>query len=44
MLWLYGAWIAVELLLVALGKKRIPAFACFWRVWTQRNAGMQASP
>jgi cation:H+ antiporter len=44
MLWLYGAWIVVELLLVALGKKRIPAFSSFWRVWTQRKTGPQASP
>ena len=44
MLWLYGAWIVVELVLVALGKKRIPAFACFRRAWAQRNAGLRTSP
>ncbi|PYQ36739.1 MAG: hypothetical protein DMF55_03795 [Acidobacteria bacterium] len=44
MLWLYGAWIVVELFLVALGKKRIPAFACFRRVWAQRKTGLRTSP
>ena len=44
MLWVYGAWIVVELLLVALGKKRIPCFSCFWRVWTRRKAGSGSNP
>jgi len=44
MLWVYGAWIVIELLLVALGKKRIPCFSCFWRVWTRRKAGSGSNP
>jgi len=44
MLWVYGAWIVIELLLVALGKKRIPCFSCFWRVWTRREAGSGSNP
>jgi cation:H+ antiporter len=33
MLFVYGAWIAVELLLIALGRKRMDAFAAFGRSW-----------
>ena len=33
MVWVYAAWIAVELVLVALRKKRILAFAAFSRSW-----------
>ncbi len=44
MLWVYGAWIVIELLLVALGKKRIPCFSCFWRVWTRRETGSGSNP
>ena len=44
MLWVYGAWIVVELSLVALGKKRIPAFSSFWRVWTRRKTGLEKRP
>jgi cation:H+ antiporter len=37
MIWVYAAWIAVELVLVALGKKKIPAFAAFARAWKKRK-------
>jgi len=37
MLWVYGAWIAVELALIALGKKTVPAFRAFARVWSERR-------
>ncbi len=37
MLWVYGAWIAVELGLVAAGRKRIRAFSAFSRSWRQRR-------
>ena len=37
MLWVYAAWIAVELILLALGKKRILAFSAFGRVWERRK-------
>ncbi len=33
MIWVYGGWIGVELLLVALGRKRIRAFGAFARSW-----------
>ena len=33
MLYVYGAWILLELLLVAIGKKKIPAFRAFARSW-----------
>lgn len=33
MVWVYAAWIAVELALVAAGKKRIVAFSAFARSW-----------
>lgn len=37
MLWVYSAWIAVELGLVAAGKKKMPAFAAFARAWKRRR-------
>jgi len=37
MLYVYGAWIALELLLVAAGRKKIPAFAAFARSWEARR-------
>lgn len=37
MLWVYSAWIAIELGLVAAGKKKMPAFAAFARAWTRRK-------
>jgi len=37
MVWVYAAWIAVELLLVAVGKKRIGAFSAFARSWKGRG-------
>jgi cation:H+ antiporter len=37
MLWVYSAWIAVELGLVAAGKKKMPAFAAFARAWKRRK-------
>src|SRR5713226_5618810 len=36
MLFVYGAWIAVEVVLVATGKKRLHAFAAFARAWRAR--------
>jgi cation:H+ antiporter len=33
MLWVYGAWIAIELGLIAVGRKKMPAFAAFARAW-----------
>jgi cation:H+ antiporter len=37
MLWVYSAWIAIELGLVAAGKKKMPAFAAFARAWKRRK-------
>ncbi len=37
MLWVYGAWIVFELVRIAIGKTRIPAFRAFWRIWTERR-------
>ncbi len=37
MLWVYAAWIAVELVLVVLGRKRIVAFSAFKRSWRSRR-------
>jgi cation:H+ antiporter len=34
--WVYAAWIALELVLVLTGRKRIPAFAAFARTWSRR--------
>jgi cation:H+ antiporter len=39
MLWIYGAWIALELVLMAIGKKKVLAFSAFGRVWRRRRAG-----
>ncbi|MGH9366167.1 MAG: hypothetical protein ACRD3M_00650, partial [Thermoanaerobaculia bacterium] len=33
MLFVYGGWIALELLLVATGRKKLLAFAAFARTW-----------
>jgi hypothetical protein len=33
----YNPWIAVELGLVAAGKKKMPAFAAFARAWKRRK-------
>ena len=33
MIWVYAAWIAFEVLLVAIGKKKLLAFAAFGRAW-----------
>jgi len=37
MVWVYAAWIAVELVLVAAGKKRIAAFSALARSWKGRR-------
>jgi cation:H+ antiporter len=37
MLWVYGAWIAFEVVLVAVGRKKIRAFAAFAAAWGQRR-------
>jgi cation:H+ antiporter len=37
MVWVYAAWIAVELGLVAAGRKQIRAFSAFSRSWRQRR-------
>ena len=37
MLWVYAAWIAVEIGLVVAGKKKMPAFAAFARAWKRRK-------
>jgi hypothetical protein len=37
MVWVYAAWIAVELVLVAAGKKRIVAFSALARSWKGRR-------
>ncbi len=33
MIWVYAAWIALELLLVAVGKKKLLAFGAFRKAW-----------
>jgi hypothetical protein len=38
MVYVYGAWIAVELVLLATGRKKIVAFAAFSRAWNGRTA------
>jgi len=38
MLFVYGAWIVVEVLLFATGRKKITAFAAFSRSWNARAA------
>jgi hypothetical protein len=35
-LWVYAAWIGVELVLLATGRKRLAAFPAFARVWRRR--------
>lgn len=37
MIWVYGGWIGVELLLVALGRKQFRAFGAFARSWKGRR-------
>ncbi len=37
MLYVYGAWIALEVVLVALGRKKITAFRAFARTWRARR-------
>ena len=37
MLWVYGAWICVEVLLIVLGRKKIRAFGAFARSWKERT-------
>ena len=37
MLWVYGAWITIELVLLAVRKKKILAFSAFGRVWQRRK-------
>ena len=34
--WVYAAWIAVEVLLVAIGRKKVRAFGAFARCWRER--------
>ena len=43
MLWVYGAWIVVELLLIAVRKKKMLAFAAFGRVWAHRKGARAAA-
>jgi len=44
MLWLYAAWIAVEVVLIALGKKKVLAFSAFGRVWQRRKRAGSPAP
>ncbi len=37
MIWVYSAWIAVEVGLVASGRKRLRAFPAFARSWKERR-------
>jgi cation:H+ antiporter len=37
MLYVYGAWIVIEIALMAVGRKRLAAFAAFRRVWRQHR-------
>jgi cation:H+ antiporter len=37
MLYVYGAWIALEVILVALGRKKITAFRAFAKTWRERR-------
>jgi cation:H+ antiporter len=43
MLWVYGAWIVVELFLIAIRKKKMLAFAAFGRVWAHRKGARAAA-
>ena len=44
MLWVYGAWIGFELVLLAVGKKKVLAFSAFGRVWRRRKRRASAAP
>ena len=44
MLWVYGAWIGFELVLLAAGKKKVLAFSAFGRVWRRRKRRASAAP
>jgi hypothetical protein len=37
MLWVYAAWIAIEIARMALGKQKMRAFKAFSRVWKARK-------
>jgi hypothetical protein len=37
MVWVYAAWIAVEVALVGIGKKKFRAFGAFARAWKGRR-------
>jgi cation:H+ antiporter len=37
MLWVYSAWIAIEVGLIVAGKKKMPAFAAFGRAWSRHK-------
>ena len=37
MIWVYGAWIAFELIRIAFGRQKIRAFEAFGRVWGERR-------
>ena len=34
--WVYGAWIAVEVFLIAIGRRKVRAFGAFARSWRER--------
>ncbi len=44
MLWVYSAWIALELVLIAVGKKKVTAFSAFNRVWQSRRRRSAVAP
>ena len=44
MIWVYSVWIVVELLLLAVGKKKFLAFSAFGRVWRRRRRRATAAP
>ena len=44
MLWVYSAWIALELVLITVGKKKVTAFSAFNRVWQSRRRRSAAAP
>lgn len=37
MLYVYGAWIGIEVALIAIGRKRLAAFSAFRKVWKQHR-------
>ena len=37
MLWVYSAWIVIELGLIVTGKKKMTAFSDFARAWAKRR-------